>query len=187
MYIYAYVYSYKINRKYLFIEVYNPKKARLGLSIEQYFEGDCNDENVQKEIKNKFIAIFNTTLLSRVGGCIGNKECKVENVIVRCGKKNLTILTGSRNRRKRDTGFVIKIEFFVTASLKEPNDKVTESESKQLKDSLPGVLDVNKTIKAFAQQLNNGKEENVNVTTKPVEFSCGEGQYLKNKKKCGKF
>ena len=157
----------------LFVEVYNPTKVRLGLSTEQFFNGDCNNKTVQNEIKKKFIAIFNKSLYGRlVGGCVGNKHYEVENVSVRCGKANLTIIsTGSGNRKKRDVD--IEKELTVTAGLKVPRGRRTEPQSQQQKK--PKIPDVK-----------YDKREEAAKETKEARFHCKDGQFLKNNYKCGK-
>lgn len=177
-------------RLFLFLaEVYNPKTVRLGIKSKQYFEGDCNNKTVQTEIKKKFLKIFKKSLYGKsAGGCTGIKLCKVDGVVVRCGKVNLTLLDGSGNRRKRYIGsFPIIIEFFVTATLNETSENVNEAESRKLKESLPGIVEVKKTMEELSQQLNNGQKEDVVIETKKIEYRCDLGQFLKEGTKCGKL
>ena len=180
--------THDLNYTLVLLETYNPKVARIGVKTSQYYKGDCNNKTVQTEIKKKFIEIFSKTLFGRFGGgCTGNKHCKVENVVVRCGKLNLTILAGNGNRRKRDIGnFPITIEFFFTATLNEDSAKVNQFESQQLKKSLPGIQEIEQTMKNVSKELNNGQIGDVVVEEKAPEFRCEFGQFLKNGSKCGK-
>lgn len=61
-----------------------------------YYEGNCNDEEAQKQIKSNFLNLLRTGMLAGMGhACANQAICNAENVNVFCGE------TDKRKRRRR--------------------------------------------------------------------------------------
>ena len=148
------------------------------MKTSQYYKGECNNKTVQTEIKKKFIEIFSKSLYGGFGGgCTGNKHCKVENVIGRCGKMNLTILAGNGNRKKRDVGdFKSKFVYFTTRR-SEQNDEELQSSGSGRK---------RKPLKTIGIVLKQDKDDEVIQQNNRSDLRCERGRFLQNGTNCGK-
>ncbi|XP_061173455.1 uncharacterized protein LOC133182624 [Saccostrea echinata] len=120
------------------------ERGILRMSITYYFSGDCTNLTVQDEIKKKFITVLSESAFK--DAClIHAKDCKAENVQVRCGQKV---------RRKRSGGDM-RIDFDISAEF---DDAVfTESFAKFRREQfdiidriiearITGTLDFNASI-----------------------------------------
>ena len=77
----------------------DPNSGTLKMSSAYYFKGDCNDLEVQAELKERFITVVSNPVNFLKSFCAANKNCKVENIQVFCG----SVDASRRRRRKRST------------------------------------------------------------------------------------
>eukprot|EP00105_Crassostrea_gigas_P019111 XP_011437468.1 PREDICTED: uncharacterized protein LOC105335342 [Crassostrea gigas] len=115
-------------------------RGRLRMSATYYFTGDCTESAVQEEIKEKFIITLSTSAY-RDACLVHAKECKAENVQVKCGQL-------ARRKRSGD----LRIDFdisaeFDNASFAESFARFRRHQSdivdKIIEEKSSGILDFN--------------------------------------------
>ncbi|CAH1240008.1 SVEP1 [Branchiostoma lanceolatum] len=141
----------------------------------QYYVGDCEDEETQKQIKQNFIDLFNSTVFGKFGGCVGNVNCSVDNVAVFCGEQDEDIVVDwvpedggldgpARKRRSvKRRGRLITIRLFIKTQYKNADPVRGESaevtkKMKQLKD------DMNEIVKKAKEDVRSGQLSDMSVT-----------------------
>ncbi|XP_066295929.1 sushi, von Willebrand factor type A, EGF and pentraxin domain-containing protein 1-like isoform X2 [Branchiostoma lanceolatum] len=141
----------------------------------QYYVGDCEDEETQKQIKQNFIDLFNSTVFGKFGGCVGNVNCSVDNVAVFCGEQDEDIVVDwvpedggldgpARKRRSvKRRGRLITIRLFIKTQYKNTDPVRGEStevtkKMKQLKD------DMNEIVKRAKEDVRTGQLSDMSVT-----------------------
>ena len=74
----------------------DPQSGNLQMISSYYYKGDCNDQDVQGELKDRYVNIISNPQKFPAPFCLLNQHCKVENVQVFCGP-----VDASRRRRRR--------------------------------------------------------------------------------------
>jgi hypothetical protein len=73
----------------------DPTSGTLKMRSAYYFNGDCNDEEVQDDLKERYIGVLQD--IQRYPPNLCNAEtCRVENIQIHCG-----VVDVSRKRRRR--------------------------------------------------------------------------------------
>ncbi|XP_078616500.1 uncharacterized protein LOC144884861 isoform X1 [Branchiostoma floridae x Branchiostoma japonicum] len=141
----------------------------------QYYVGDCEDEETQKQIKQNFIDLFNSTVFGRFGGCVGNVNCSVDNVAVFCGEKDEDIVVDwnpeedggldGPSRKKRSVkrrGRLITIRLFIKAQYK--NADPVQGETMEVKKKMRQLKDdMNEIVKAAKEDVRTGQLSDMSV------------------------
>eukprot|EP00058_Branchiostoma_floridae_P028490 XP_002613981.1 hypothetical protein BRAFLDRAFT_118457 [Branchiostoma floridae] len=141
----------------------------------QYYVGDCEDEETQKQIKQNFIDLFNSTVFGRFRGCVGNVNCSVDNVAVFCGEKDEDIVVDwnpeedggldGPSRKKRSVkrrGRLITIRLFIKAQYK--NADPVQGETMEVKKKMRQLKDdMNEIVKAAKEDVRTGQLSDMSV------------------------
>ncbi|XP_078696559.1 sushi, von Willebrand factor type A, EGF and pentraxin domain-containing protein 1-like isoform X3 [Branchiostoma floridae x Branchiostoma belcheri] len=135
----------------------------------QYYVGDCEDEETQKQIKQNFIDLFNSTVFGKFGGCVGNVNCSVDNVAVFCGEKDEDIVVdwvpeedggldgpARKKRSVKRRGRLITIRLFIKTQYK--NADPVQGESKEVKKKMEQLRDdMNEIVKKAKEDVRTGQ------------------------------
>ena len=71
-----------------------------------YFKGDCNDEEVQAELKQRYITVVNNTTNFPSSYFCQQQQCKVDNIQVFCGD-----VDAARRRRRRRRSIEMEVNY----------------------------------------------------------------------------
>ena len=69
-----------------------------------YYDGDCNDPNVQDQIKQNYLTLLNSPFVPPFFCEEKPDECNVNTIEVSCGEK-----TAAQRRRRRNSEKVVSI------------------------------------------------------------------------------
>eukprot|EP00058_Branchiostoma_floridae_P028488 XP_002613979.1 hypothetical protein BRAFLDRAFT_67440 [Branchiostoma floridae] len=140
----------------------------------QYYVGDCEDEESQKEIKQNFIDLFNSTVFGRYGGCVGNVKCSVDNVALSCSEKAIEVdwvpeedggLDGP-SRKKRSVqrrARLLTIRLDVKTQYK--TTESAQGESKDIKKKMEQLKDaLNEVVEKAKEDVRTGQLSDIAVT-----------------------
>jgi hypothetical protein len=72
-----------------------------------YFKGDCNDKEVQAELKERYMEVVSDPMAFPLSFCKLNKDCKLENIQIFCGA-----VDASRRRRRRRRSLEMEVNGF---------------------------------------------------------------------------
>ena len=154
------------------------------LALAYHYLADQCTEGMYASIAKNFIALY-TLYLGTVGGCDGNEECTIENVVVECGEQSGTL----RRRDIADSEQASKVPLTVNFALRVPlprNAAVVDlnQTTQQISSAILASLheaDLTLNISGVVLEYDASKPPVVRV----VGLVCDRGQVLKGTK-CGK-
>ncbi|KAK3728579.1 hypothetical protein QZH41_011661 [Actinostola sp. cb2023] len=116
---------------------YDPNKVKVQFNTAfYYYEGDCNSEDAQKQIKGNFIKLLQTGILIAFGQtCFNVAECNTDNVNVYCGK------TDASKRRRRAVVKEVYIKLNLVAKEKPSIPKTIKELESALESKSRPVVD----------------------------------------------
>ena len=84
----------------------DPAKGSLKMEAAYYFQGDCDDKEVQAELKQRYITVVSNTIYFPDHFFCEQKHCKVDNIQVFCGDVDAV-----RRRRRRRRSIVMEVNY----------------------------------------------------------------------------
>ncbi|KAK3102731.1 hypothetical protein FSP39_013507, partial [Pinctada imbricata] len=130
-----------------------PTGSLLKMSANYYFTGNCHDEDVQKEIQNKFIETLESSVYSDACTTYADR-CKASNVKIYCGEED----------RKRKRSAELRVDFEIEITITTTDD-------------FDGTYN---TLRGHVNEITHPISDVILNTSLDLSavFACAEGSYL---------
>ncbi|CAB4012943.1 Hypothetical predicted protein [Paramuricea clavata] len=142
----------------------DPTSGTLKMASTYYFKGDCNDKEVQAELKERYMKVVSDPMAFPLSFCKFNKDCKLENIQIFCGA-----VDASRRRRRRRRS--LEMEFHIQAdfTVKPSNAVASQQDFQNLKSEMKNVY--YGEMKNNVNNVNWKNEMKMNLVKPPKVFA----------------